>query len=537
MQKNSYFYRVFASSAAALIAVSLVSTAALAAEPATSENSPVPVKQEETVPSASQPAASDKVGASDSAADTGSKTVAPEATGDEKEKADEGSATNAETKNDTPTLEVKEVQGQPLQFFISLDGKILDTTGKVVPHSSTLFTGAVADSKIKMTTDTLLDTKYNFAGSAASNEAVDETDRLIRNSTDYIIASFPNDAAVFEAIRKDASSTVFEKKASDINEKNYDIRWYVVKWTGSNWHIDGVLRKKEPSYSITYKYVSGTENKELPESLARVELPTDNRAFHAGETVSVYSQLPQVGAVYNVMEGKDVVGRWTLSKWTPSSDTMVADGVVYTGTWVYAENTKHTVTVKYYQDGTLASFVVAQTGYEGSDYAVDSALTSGKTMDGYKYARTAGNVTGTLDGDKVINVYFVKNTTPTEPTTPSNPTNPSTPTNPTNPTNPSTPGTTVTVPDATTPTASTPDVTIPAAETPTTEAPTTTEIPDAATPLTSKPDATDTHEIPEEAAAKAEAPKTGDNLLAMLLTAAASLGGIVTLSGKRKKNA
>lgn len=94
MQKNSYFYRVFASSAAALIAVSLVSTAALAAEPATSENSPVPVKQEETVPSASQPAASDKVGASDSAADTGSKTVAPEAAGDEK-KAEESPAADA----------------------------------------------------------------------------------------------------------------------------------------------------------------------------------------------------------------------------------------------------------------------------------------------------------------------------------------------------------------------------------------------------------------------------------------------------------
>jgi hypothetical protein len=534
MQKNSYFYRVFASSAAALIAVSLVSTAALAAGSTTSENSPVPVKQEEPVAAASQPTDSKNNGTS-----TDSKTVAPETTDNEK-KAEAGPAADAETKNDTPTLEVKEVQGQTLQFFISLDGKILDTTGNVVPHSSTLFTGAVADSKIKKTADKLLETTYNFAGSAASNEAVNETDRLIRHSTDYIIASFPKDADVFEAIHNDPNSTKFGEKASDINETNYDIRWYVVKWTGSNWHIDGVLRKKEPSYSITYKYVSGTENKELPEGLAEVEFPTDNRAFHAGEAVSVYPQLPQVGTVYNVTEGKDVVGRWTLSKWTPSSDKMVAGGVVYTGTWVYAENTKHTVTVNYYQDGTLVPSAVAQTGYEGSDYAVDSALTSGKTMDGYKYDHTDGSTTGKLDGDKVINVYFVKNTTPTEPTTPSNPTNPTTPsnpTNPTNPTNPSTPSTTVTVPDATTPTASTPDVTIPAAETPTTEAPTTTEIPDAATPLTSKPDATDTHEIPEEAAAKAEAPKTGDNLLAMLLTAAASLGGIVTLSGKRKKNA
>lgn len=380
------------------------------------------------------------------------------------------------------------------------------------------------------------DFNYKFAG---PDDAVSGTDAAIRNNvTDFQIEGMPTDAQVFEKLQQDSKvkSGLNNDMLKNITAANYDIKWYVVKHQDDGWHIDGALVKKV-AYGVSYQYQSGTEGMALPAAIdikgdsGNYGIPADPSAYSIGKTVSPFPlAADMVGKTYDVKDEKgNITGTWKLTGWTPNQATMTEDGVTFTGTWVYTA--KHTVTVNYYQDGTLASFVVAQTGYEGSDYAVDSALTSGKTMDGYKFDHTDGSTTGTLDGDKVINVYFVKNTTPAEPTTPSNPTNP------TNPTNPSTPSTTVTVPDATTPTASTPDVTIPAAETPTTEAPTTTEIPDAATPLTSKPDATDTHEIPEEAAAKAEAPKTGDNLLAMLLTAAASLGGIVTLSSKRKKNA
>ena len=150
------------------------------------------------------------------------------------------------------------------------------------------------------------------------------------------------------------------------------------------------------------------------------------------------------------------------------------------------------------------------TDYEGSAYSVDTALSSGKTFDGYTFDTLKGAPSGKLNKDTGINVYFVKKSTPTEP---SKLTEPNTPTDPTTPAQ-----TATNIPDSTTPAD--------------------TQIFDTQVPLTNTPTAGKTHGGPEvPPPAKAEAPRTGDSLPAALLTAAASLGGVLVLSTTRKKNA
>lgn len=149
------------------------------------------------------------------------------------------------------------------------------------------------------------------------------------------------------------------------------------------------------------------------------------------------------------------------------------------------------------------------TDYEGSAYSVDTALSSGKTFDGYTFDPLKGAPSGKLNKDTGINVYFVKKSTPTEP---SKLTEPNTPTDPTTPAQ-----TATNIPDSTTPAD--------------------TQIFDTQVPLTNTPIAGKTHGSPEVTPAKAEAPRTGDSLPAALLTAAASLGGVLVLSTTRKKNA
>jgi hypothetical protein len=442
---------------------------------------------------------------------------AAQTTTDETAPAAETVSAPAETATPAETAET-------VRFFISLSGEIYDTTGNIQSRNSAWFSGAVAETSISGLAE---NHGYKLAGAA---DDVSGTDVSIRTSTDYSISAFPADDAVFAAIQNDQKAKKgFADKLSEVNGTNYDIKWYVVKKENDCWHIDGALVKKDPSYGVSYQYVSGTEGKELPAALTTEKIPVDNRMFHAGETVSLFEMAPAAGTVYQVRENGSVTGFWTLEKWVPASTTMVAGGVTFTGTWVYSANPQHTVTVQYYLDGQKNTAVSALTGYEGSAYMVDAALTSGKTFDGYTYASLDGETSGTLTGDKTVNVYFVKTPAAVVPVAPES--------------------TAVPMQPATEITDSATPLTPADAAAPVNSADSAATIGDSSTPLSDVPGAGTSSDTVNAAASEssknisgdavpmAQAPKTGDSLLAVLLTAAASLGGILVLTGKRRENA
>lgn len=465
MRSNRYFYKVFATSAAALLAVSLISTAALADE--------------------AEP----------------TQTTDPAAV--------------------VTTVAVPQAQSDEVHFYISFSG-VQDTKDGAKGRAVSGFSGILAK-----TTVTGLQSRHGEYLVGENNaEGLNTIDTELRALS---CADFPSDEAIISALGADTKKETKTFLATHSDLSDYAVKWYVAKYnSGKNdtcWHIDGALVQK--THAVTYAYAASGTDRALPADL-NAQLPTDTAAYHTGDAVALTEAAnAQVGTTYQEKDANgEVVGTWTLKDWTPSSEKMTQDGLTYTGNWTFAANTQNKVTVHYYLDGTtlkVADPVTIQ-HYTGSSYTLGTELTSGKTIAGYTYKSTKGAVEGTLTGDVDVNVYFTEDYVAPPASIPS--TTPSTPASTTTPTTPTTP---VTVPDTTTPTTNLPGTTT------TTPAATTTDIPDATTPLATKPDSNTT--IPDEAAAKAEAPKTGDLSAVYAAAAAASLGGVLILTKKRKENA
>ena len=89
--------------------------------------------------------------------------------------------------------------------------------------------------------------------------------------------------------------------------------------------------------TATYKYISGTSGKELPEEISTATglyKINDTNQYFVGETASRVNDV-EVGTTYEVYENGEKVGTWTLKKWDSDSKVMTNDGVEFIGTWEY----------------------------------------------------------------------------------------------------------------------------------------------------------------------------------------------------------
>ena len=86
-------------------------------------------------------------------------------------------------------------------------------------------------------------------------------------------------------------------KDMDVKAATHYIEWYVLKYTGSEWHIDGVLREKK---AVTFKPENGEDDKVvLVKAGEKLELPT----------------APQKATVKD--EEKGVITSYTFKAWVP----------------------------------------------------------------------------------------------------------------------------------------------------------------------------------------------------------------------------
>lgn len=155
-----------------------------------------------------------------------------------------GDFVNEVTLNENTTL-YAQWKNIAVNFYIQLDNAVMDTEGDIKGRPVDLFSGSVAKSEMNK------DIPISFKYAGAKDQAAD-ADKMIRstylgNKDKEYVKVCPVDAEVFANLRKDAKTLNKIKDVSALNDKNYEIYWYVVKYHDDGWHVDGVLKEKEKS--------------------------------------------------------------------------------------------------------------------------------------------------------------------------------------------------------------------------------------------------------------------------------------------------
>ena len=131
-----------------------------------------------------------------------------------------------------------------VNFYIQLDGKVMDIDGDIDRRPVNFFSGSVARSTMNA------DVPTSFAYAGDKDHAAD-ADRTIRSTylgKDAYVKDCPDDESVFEKLRTDGKTLKYfndEDFIQTLTVDNYEIYWYVVKYdTADGWHVDGILQEK-----------------------------------------------------------------------------------------------------------------------------------------------------------------------------------------------------------------------------------------------------------------------------------------------------
>ena len=123
-----------------------------------------------------------------------------------------------------------------------------------------------------------------------------------------------------------------------VNAKDEDGFWTFKSWapeggqtvTTEGVEFTGTWEYTENTYGVSYKFESGTDGQDLPQSVLDL-LPADSRMYPAGETVAAVDPSET-----KVTDGD---GYWTFKGWDSDEKEMEKGGITFTGTWEYTLNT------------------------------------------------------------------------------------------------------------------------------------------------------------------------------------------------------
>ncbi len=102
--------------------------------------------------------------------------------------------------------------------------------------------------------------------------------------------------------------------------------------------VGGWTFTEDTKYNVTYKFVSGTEGRNLPTNVT-AQLP-ENGSVYAGATATADAAFRNVNEMVNGV----TVGTWKFKGWEPREVENVQAAVEFVGTWVFTEAPKYTVT-------------------------------------------------------------------------------------------------------------------------------------------------------------------------------------------------
>ena len=142
------------------------------------------------------------------------------------------------------------------------------------------------------------------------------------------------------------------------------------------------------TYGVRYEFVSGTEGKELPESVTAL-LPADDGQYTSGTEVT--AQAPEKQSV----ETED--GTWTFRSYD-AGQKLMADGVmVFTGTWVFAPKASGTETISGNASSETASSETASSETASSETASSETASSEAVSSETVSSETASSETASSD--------------------------------------------------------------------------------------------------------------------------------------------
>ena len=121
------------------------------------------------------------------------------------------------------------------------------------------------------------------------------------------------------------------------------------------------------TYGVRYEFVSGTEGKELPESVTAL-LPADDGQYTSGTEVT--AQAPEKQSV----ETED--GTWTFRSYDADQKLMADGDMVFTGTWVFAPKASGTETTSGNASSETASSETASSETASSETASSETVSS-----------------------------------------------------------------------------------------------------------------------------------------------------------------
>lgn len=151
-------------------------------------------------------------------------------------------------------------------------------------------------------------------------------------------------------------------------------------------------------YAVTYSFVSGTEDYELPDAI--------NAYLPAAGTANNGDAITPTAPSETTFTNAD--GTWTFQGWTPASAEVDGADVAFVGTWTFTATPKGSLTITKTISGNRAQasdeFEFTITFTEGTiDAPEDGALSE---SEGENSETTGYHYKGTLDGTKEIEGYL-----------------------------------------------------------------------------------------------------------------------------------
>lgn len=245
------------------------------------------------------------------------------------------------------------------------------------------------------------------------------------------------------SITNDLEGKTLPRYATDGHEYTYELKEKAVDgFTAGSSTANGVTSftntYKTYQYQVNYHYTATIDGTVVVDN--EVQTGSVETRYHGDQTVSL---TPDAAREYTAADGSKYTYTYQNSTLTVEDDVsaltgspisvhLSKDGVTYVIDLYYAysyttpydpgTSTKYDITVNYLEQGTGKVLHEQHTERHRSGYKYDVTGFDAISIDGYTYVETTGDaLTGTLNRDKVINVWYTAEVELPEPSTPLDP--------------------------------------------------------------------------------------------------------------------
>lgn len=234
-----------------------------------------------------------------------------------------------------------------------------DKSSAEIKDSNVTFTGTWSFSKGYVVT-------YKFVSGTEGKTLPSEVTATL--PVDETVYQDGDEVEIKNPTSTDDSTSVSTQSASSISVTASDGVWTFEGWDqdgstlvidGEDVSVTGTWVYEGQTYKVNYKFVSGTDGKELPDDLANnaTLLPTDTNTYKSGDTVTPKTPSSNKYTTAN--------GVWTFQGWNPEKAEVEDQDITFTGTWTYEPASK--ISGSYQTDESSGSSVDSGSGNNSQD--------------------------------------------------------------------------------------------------------------------------------------------------------------------------